>query len=73
VRWFVWADGATRPVRIPHTSMMRGQWGWDATCSCGWESRTGGATRGSVEKAVWGHKFDVATDAERDRLVGVVR
>jgi hypothetical protein len=52
IRWFVWAGGQ----KMPHTAMMRGPWGYDAECSCGWKSHTGGATRRCVEDEVWMHK-----------------
>jgi hypothetical protein len=31
--------------------------GWDATCSCGWESKTGGAIKASVQNDVENHKL----------------
>jgi hypothetical protein len=52
--WYVWAGDE----KIRATSTMRGTWGWDATCTCGWESHTGGATRGSVEDALYEHRSD---------------
>jgi hypothetical protein len=53
ISWWVYAGRE----RIRHTATMRGHWpGWDATCSCGWDSQTGGATRGSVRRDVWAHK-----------------
>lgn len=52
IRWYVWAGG----VRIPRTASMRGLWGYDVTCSCGWETRTGGAVRRYIEDQVWIHK-----------------
>jgi hypothetical protein len=52
VRWFVYAGGE----RIPRTATMRGAWGYDAVCSCGWDSRTGGALRRYVADSVWLHK-----------------
>ena len=55
IRWFAVADGQ----RFPRTHIMRGQWGYDAVCSCGWDSRTGGALRRYVEDAVADHKRDV--------------
>ena len=59
-RWFVYAGGGhtgTTRQKIPHTAAMRGFWpGYDVTCSCGWESRTGGATRNSVESDLWDHR-----------------
>lgn len=52
IKWFVWTAGE----KFVHTSNMRGQWGWDAKCSCGWETRTGGATKGCVQTLVEEHK-----------------
>ncbi len=52
IKWFVWSGD----VKMPYESSMRGQWGWDATCSCGWETRTGGAVRSWVLQAVQDHK-----------------
>lgn len=46
---------------IPRTSGMRGTWpGHEAKCSCGWETRTGGAVRSYIDREVSDHKFDVA-------------
>jgi hypothetical protein len=50
--WFVWAGG----VKMRRTAKMMGSWGYDVTCSCGWESRTGGATRTCVEDALFDHR-----------------
>lgn len=52
IRWFVYAGRN----RIPHTSIMRGSWGYDAVCSCGWDSHTGGALRRYVADLVADHK-----------------
>lgn len=52
ISWYVWAGG----VKMRHTSRMRGTWGYDAECSCGWKTRTGGATRRYVAGEVWYHK-----------------
>lgn len=71
IAWSVWGYGPQGSYKIPHTANMRGTWGWDATCSCGWETRTGGATRGSVERDVWRHMFRVADDEQRDALFGL--
>jgi hypothetical protein len=30
---------------------------WDVTCSCGWESKTGGAIKACVQKEVEAHKY----------------
>lgn len=66
IQWYVWAsdlDGNRSKIR--HSSLMRGHWpGWDATCECGWQSRTGGATKASVQRDVWNHKLDVHLDAQ---------
>ena len=55
IKWFVWAGNE----KIRYNSTMRGTWGYDAECSCGWETKTGGATKSSVEADVQLHKtFD---------------
>jgi hypothetical protein len=38
---------------------MRGTWpgGYDVVCSCGWESRTGGAIRRAVEDELFDHRL----------------
>jgi hypothetical protein len=59
IRWYVWAwnaDGSHE--RFRHAATMRGTWGWDVECSCGWETRTGGATKGYIRNQVWNHKFE---------------
>lgn len=53
IKWFVWSGD----VKMPYESSMRGTWGFDAKCSCGWETRTGGAVRSSVQSDVNTHKF----------------
>jgi hypothetical protein len=61
--WFVWAGGQ----RMRHQATMRGTWGWDVECSCGeWASKTGGATRHSVESDFWDHRFSAQCAAARD-------
>lgn len=30
---------------------------WDVTCSCGWESRTGGAIKACAQREVETHKY----------------
>lgn len=52
ISWWVYAGRD----RIRRTATMRGQWGYDATCTCGWDTQTGGATRGYVTDQVWLHK-----------------
>lgn len=57
IRWFVYTDSGEK---IPRTSSMRGAWpGYDAECSCGWSSRTGGGVQSWVEDLVRDHKRDV--------------
>lgn len=52
--WYVWGGSE----RLRHQARMRGTWGWDVECSCGeWASKTGGATRVSVEKVFWDHRW----------------
>ncbi len=53
IKWFaVLHDGST----------MRNNKGfihnaWDATCDCGWESKTGGAIKACVARMVEDHKY----------------
>ena len=61
VRWFVRLSGGEW---IPHESTMRGLWHYDARCSCGWESRTGGGTQRAVAEKVADHKWDAAREAQ---------
>jgi hypothetical protein len=60
IRWFVYTgdkDENGRPERIRRTATMRGFWpGYDVQCSCGWETRTGGAVRAYIDQLVWEHK-----------------
>lgn len=61
IRWYVWTGGhGLGRELIPQTSTMRGHWpGYDAKCSCGWSTRTGGATRGYIKREIRDHKLDV--------------
>lgn len=47
---------------LPRTAAMRGQWGWDARCSCGQETRTGGAVESNIRQYIWEHRFAAAHD-----------
>lgn len=59
--WYVWAGG----VKMRHQATMRAFWGHDVTCSCGeFESRTGGATRRSVEDMLFSHRLSAQVDAD---------
>jgi hypothetical protein len=52
IKWFVYAG----EEKIRYTSTMRGTWGYDAECSCGWATKTGGAIKRSVLADVQMHK-----------------
>jgi hypothetical protein len=53
IKWFVYAGRQ----KFPHKNTMRGDWGYDAECSCGWSSKTGGAIYSYVEAEVKSHKI----------------
>jgi hypothetical protein len=53
IKWFAYAGDK----RIPRASTMRGAWGYDAQCSCGWDSRTGGGVLRHVRELVYIHKI----------------
>ncbi len=53
IKWFVYAG----EEKIAHNATMRGAWGYDAECSCGWKTTTGGAIKSSVIEEVQSHKF----------------
>jgi hypothetical protein len=61
-RWFAYAGGE----RIPAQSTMRGTWGWDVVCSCGWETNTGGGVRSYVEDKLWDHRYSAQCEKERE-------
>lgn len=52
--WWVYAGRE----RIRRTARMRGTWGYDVTCSCGWDSSTGGGTRNYVQDKLDDHRWD---------------
>jgi len=52
VKWFVYVGAE----KIAKNSSMVGAWGFDAECSCGWSSATGGATESCVKQMVRSHK-----------------
>ena len=56
IQWLVKAGDEL----IPHEATMRGTWAFEARCSCGWESRTGGAVRSEIKRQIADHKADVA-------------
>jgi hypothetical protein len=61
ITWLVYV-GATADTRerIRRTASMRGRWDYDAMCSCGWDSKTGGALERYVRTMVADHKADAA-------------
>lgn len=56
ITWWVYAGIGAGRERIRRTSTMRSTWDYDATCSCGWDSRTGGALERAVREALQDHK-----------------
>lgn len=61
IRWFgILPDGS----RVPRNRHMAGaDWGWDAHCSCGQDSRTGGAIQERVREWVRDHLADAEWNA----------
>ena len=53
IKWFVYAG----EEKMRYTSTMRGTWGYDAECSCGWKTSTGGAIKRCVVEDVKWHKI----------------
>lgn len=54
IQWFVY-DVQTGEKYRP-TSGVIGYIAWDAVCSCGWSTKTGGAIKASVVRDVEAHK-----------------
>lgn len=61
IKWFVYSGGK----KIRRESTMRGRWDYDVTCSCGWETNTGGAILSYMRFEVWYHKNIVAKVEEQ--------
>lgn len=59
IRHYVYGVPGDRSTLIPREPTMRGAWACEAKCSCGWETRTGGAVRSSIERDVRWHKWEV--------------
>jgi len=61
IRWFARVPESLEAPDgyLPRSRGMRGAWPWDARCSCGWESRTGGAVESFVRRMVEEHRADV--------------
>ena len=52
IKWFVYEG----EEKIAYQSSLRGTYGYDAECSCGWKTTTGGAIKSSVLADVQLHK-----------------
>jgi hypothetical protein len=62
IRWFARVSPCEEAPDgyLPRGPYMAGKdWGWDARCSCGWSSRTGGAIQQRIRDAIAEHKWDV--------------
>ena len=61
ISWWAYAwtyEGCTERLPAKSYLLAREGWrAWDASCSCGWESRSGGAIRASVARDVRKHKL----------------
>jgi hypothetical protein len=53
IKWFYVVNG--QKYRYPKG--LIGNKAWDATCSCGWESSTGGGVKTWVDQLVFEHKY----------------
>lgn len=61
IRWYA------EPGHVPRNRHMRGASfaGWDAECSCGWGSHTGGSIQERVRDAVAEHRYDACDGPPR--------
>lgn len=68
IRWYALAwDNDGRQERLPRQPYMKAREGWrawEAACSCGWQTRTGGALASWIEKEVRWHKWEADYDAQ---------
>lgn len=60
IRWLVYSVPNDRSTLMPRQASMRGLWTFEAVCSCGQETRTGGATERHIRELIWLHKFGAA-------------
>jgi len=64
ISWWAYAWNAEgRTEKLPAKSYMTAREGWrawEASCSCGWQTRTGGAIRAYVQREVHWHKIEEA-------------
>ena len=61
--WWVYAG----TERIRYQKTMRGQWGYDVTCSCGWDSITGGGLKRYVADRLFDHRHDAEIDRKTSK------
>lgn len=54
ISWFAYVAPGEM---IPCNSQMRGTWAYDIKCSCGWESKTGGAVKTYITEEARFHKL----------------
>jgi len=69
ITWWVYAGDE----RIRYQSTMRGSWGYDATCSCGWDSKTGGGVERWVTELVNEHKDEARKTDVGNALIDSMR
>lgn len=56
--WVYASDGLGHTELLRHSNGMVGFTGWEATCSCGWKTRTGGAIQSYIKREVMWHKME---------------
>lgn len=61
-RWYAYSGPYGEKLPLKAGQRLYGI-GYDVTCKCGWESRTGGGTRASVERALLSHRLDEQANA----------
>ena len=58
IRWTAYVDGG--PIaRQSHMKPVNGYHAFDASCSCGWSTHTGGALQARIDSAVQDHKWEM--------------
>ena len=62
--WWVYPEPGNTVTRIRHNAQMRGTWGYDVTCSCGWGSNFGGGLRRAVAERLDDHRLAAQYDKE---------
>ena len=61
IRWYgvAVAHDGTRTLIPRNGGMAARDWGWDATCTCGWATRTGGAIAACIRREIEDHRLDI--------------